>query len=106
MPDAVTIVPSHITIDDKGVARIGATRMKVVHVVREMMARGSSPKQLHEAFPDLTLAQIHAALSYYYDHKPELDSQIQRATKEADAILSGMEETPGRKKLRDLGLRP
>ncbi|MDX1946386.1 MAG: hypothetical protein SFU86_13375 [Pirellulaceae bacterium] len=29
-----------------------------------------------EAYPHLSLAQIHAALAYYYDHQQEIDQQI------------------------------
>ncbi len=106
MPNTAVIVPSHITVDENGVARIDGTRMKVVHIVMEKMARGSDPEQMHEAFPDLTLSQIYAALAYYYDNQVEIDEQIVRGEKEAEALLAGLDETPGRKKLRDLGLLP
>ena len=105
MIPVVSTVPSHITIDDKGVARIDGTRMKVIHIAIELLARGSSPEQMQEAWPHLTLAQIHSALSYYYDHKAEIDAQIARQEKEYDEILakSRQEDSPLRKKLRDLG---
>lgn len=102
----VTVVPSHITIDENGVVRIGDTRMKVRHLVEAWKAEGATPEQLLESFPHLTLAQIHAALSYYYDHQAEMDAEIERSFNDYLAARAGAEETPGRKKLRDLGLRP
>lgn len=97
---------NHIMIDDKGVARIGRTRFKVIHLVKEMMARCPTAKDLHTSYPDLSLAQIHAALAYYYDHQAELDAQIERETREFDAARAAAPETPGRAKLRSLGKRP
>jgi uncharacterized protein (DUF433 family) len=37
--------------------------------------QGMAPEQIATQFP-LTLAQIHAALTYYYDHQLELDKQL------------------------------
>src|SRR5438309_2741751 len=82
------MAPSHITVDDKGVARIEGTRIKVLHIAKERKGRGSSPEQIHEAFPHLTLAQVHAALAYYYDHQADLDAQIERDRDEAEKLLT------------------
>jgi len=101
-----SVATSHITIDDHGVARIDGTRMKVLHLIKAMKAGSDSAQQLHEAYPDLTLSQIHAALSYYYDHDTEIDAQIERERAEAEAARANAPETPGERKLRDLGLRP
>lgn len=58
-----TALDGHINIDDRGVARIGGTRMKVIHLVMDKMANHSTPEQMQESFPHLSLAQIHAALA-------------------------------------------
>jgi uncharacterized protein (DUF433 family) len=79
-----TTANSHITIDSSGVARIDDSRMKVIHVIKEMRARGSSPEQLRQAFSHLSMSQIHAALAYYYDHQAQIDSQIDRELREFD----------------------
>jgi hypothetical protein len=41
-------------------------------------AYGWDAEEIHAAHPQLSLAQIHAALSYCHDHKGELDGQMQR----------------------------
>ena len=51
-------------------------------VAGEHAELGWSAKQIHEQHPDLSLAQIHAALAYYYDHQDSLDGEL-----EADARL-------------------
>ena len=69
---------SHIVIDDKGVARIEGTRMKVIHIAGEKRYHGTSPETMKEYWPDLSLAEIHAALAYYYDHQAEMDAEMDR----------------------------
>jgi uncharacterized protein (DUF433 family) len=96
---------THITIDASGVAHIDGTRMKVIHVAKEVVARRATPEQLRETFPHLSLAQIHAALAYYYDHQPQMDAEIQRelADYERDRVASMATDSPGRQKLRAQG---
>lgn len=100
----VTVVPSHITIDQKGVARVDGTRIKVIHVAKESVARGGAIEQLREAFPHLSMGQIHAALAYYYDHQAQFDSEMQRELKQYQEGLAEAREkdSPLRKKLREL----
>lgn len=38
---------------------------------------GATPDELLRAYPHLELAQIHDALSYYFDHKEEIDQDIE-----------------------------
>jgi uncharacterized protein (DUF433 family) len=70
----------HIVVDDKGVARVGKTQMKVLQLVQEIQSEGLTAEQAAEAFP-VTVADAHAALAYYYDHPDEMNAQ-QRATEE------------------------
>lgn len=37
---------------------------------------GSTPEEIQIKLPHLNLAQIYDALSYYYDHKDEIDRDI------------------------------
>ncbi len=37
---------------------------------------GESPEQIVEIFPVLTLAQVYAAMSYYYEHPTEIERYI------------------------------
>jgi len=51
---------------------------EVVEVVLDKMAYGWSPEEMHRQHPHLSMAQIHAALSYYYEHQDEVDADIER----------------------------
>ena len=44
----------------------------VVYVLRQ----GMTPEELVKTFPHLTLAQIYDALSFYYDHREEMDPLV------------------------------
>ena len=70
-------LPSHIVFDEEGRPWIDGTGRKVVEIAIDRRA-GRSAEQIHEAHPDLSLAKIHAALAYYFDHQAELDAEIAR----------------------------
>lgn len=97
-----TAAINHIEIDDQGVARIAGSRIKVMHLVMEKMANGWGPEQLQEQFPHLSLAQIHAAFAYYYDHQDEVDAQIKRTGEEVERMrLEAGRSTLGARLRRD-----
>ena len=47
---------------------------------------GMSPDDIISALLHLNHAQIHDALSYYYDHKDEIDKQWKETLKEIEAL--------------------
>jgi uncharacterized protein (DUF433 family) len=100
------LLSSHIVLDDYGVAWIDDTNVKVIEVVLDKLAHGSSAEEIHFQYPHLSLGQIYAALGYYHDHRDEFDDQIARDEAEIDALRRKLGETPGRKKLRALGRLP
>src|ERR1700680_4154894 len=68
----------HITTNADGFPLIAGTTMKVVELVTAHLTHGWSPEELHFQFPHLSLGQIHASLGYYWDHKDEIDADIER----------------------------
>ena len=58
-----------------GRARVEGTRIRVYNVV-SVHKEGASDERIREAYPDLTPAQIHAALAYYYDNREEIDAEL------------------------------
>jgi len=76
-----TVEQVHIVKDESvcgGQPRIAGTRIKVQHIVLEYERLAWTPDQICDAHPGLTLADVHAAITYYYDHKNEIDSTIQK----------------------------
>lgn len=77
----------HIVLDQAQVPRIAGTTMKVVELVLAHLAYGWSPDELHFQFPYLTLGQIHSALAHYWDHREELDKDIEQRPSALKRIL-------------------
>ncbi len=93
---------AHIWLDKNGTAWIDDTSVKVTEVVLWHLAYGWSPAEIHFQNSNFSLAQIHAALAYYYDHKSRLDEQIERELLEVEAMMEESKEDPVHKKFREL----
>ena len=98
------VTATHILLDERGVAWIDDTNVKVIEVAEEKLAHGSTPEEIHAQHQGyLSLAQIHAALVWYYDHKADMDAEIQRQVQEFDKLRLQALDSPGRQRLRDMG---
>jgi uncharacterized protein (DUF433 family) len=93
---------TQIELDDRGVAWIAGTKVKVTEVVLDKIAYGSSPKEIHFQHPNLSLAQIHGALTYYYENQDRIDQQIKRGLEESDKLAVHLSDAEFRGKLLDL----
>ena len=92
---------AHIWLDDQGRAWIDDTNVKVIEVVVDHIAWKWSPEAIHLQHPTLSLAQIHAALAYYYDHQAEFDPEMERQDREYEAARAAQGiDTPVHRKLR------
>lgn len=72
------VIDCYVKIDENRVAWIADTRIKVIEIALDKLAHGSSPEEIHFQYSHLSMAQIHSALAYYYDHQEELDTEILR----------------------------
>src|SRR5215212_8632016 len=95
-----SVTSAHVRIDDRGVAWIDDTRTKVIEVAQDQIAHGWSPEEIHFQHSHLSLAQIHGALSHYYDHKTEMDAEIHQSLARVNESRKEAGESPIRKKLR------
>ncbi len=84
------VVQQTYIVQEKGICggqpRIDGTRVKVQHIALEYERLGWSADQICDAHPGLTLAQVHAAISYYYDHKEKIDESIRKDEEFADRL--------------------
>ena len=76
----------HIILNEAHVPMITGTTMKVVELVLDHLAYGWSSEELHFQHPHLTMGQIHSALAYYWDHKADLDQDIERRLQRIDQL--------------------
>lgn len=59
-----------------GKPRIAGHRIRVMDVAVWHEQQSMSPDEIASAYPGLSLADIHAALAYYFDHLEEIQSDI------------------------------
>jgi uncharacterized protein (DUF433 family) len=97
-----SIVTTHIEVDGEGVAWIADSRVKVIEIAIDKLAHGSSPEEMAFQYTHLSLAQIHAALAYYYDHQIELDAQIEARRRKANVLVAQNADPALRRKLASL----
>jgi uncharacterized protein (DUF433 family) len=69
----------HIAIDAdtcSGQPRVAGTRIRVSNIVL-WTEQGRSPDEIVAGYPQLTLADVHSALAYYFDNREEMDRLIE-----------------------------
>jgi uncharacterized protein (DUF433 family) len=93
---------TQIELDDRGIAWIAGTKVKVIEVVLDKIAYGSSPEEIHFQHPNLSLAQIHGALTYYYENQDKVDEQIRQRLEESDKLAVQLSDAEFRRKLANL----
>ena len=92
----------HLSLDDRGNARISGTGIKVKHLA--MLTRlGYTAEQILHELPHLTRSQIHAALAYYYDHRQAIDDELQKAEDASEAMRNSPEQAAFAARLRERG---
>jgi uncharacterized protein (DUF433 family) len=55
---------------------IDGTTLRVQDIAIAHVHKGYTLDEVVKAYPTVTLAQVHAALAYYYEHREEIDQQI------------------------------
>ncbi|MEN8447599.1 MAG: DUF433 domain-containing protein [Cyanobacteria bacterium J06555_13] len=89
------VISEHIQITPGvcgGKPRIAGRRIRVQDIAIAYEQQGMTPAAIVEDYsPSISLADVHAALAYYYDHLEEIRQQIQ----EGEALVAKMAaETP------------
>jgi uncharacterized protein (DUF433 family) len=86
-----TVLDQHIEVDlgiRGGKPRITGTRLTVSDIALMHLRLGQSLEQIAGHY-DISLASLHAAMTYYYDHQAEID----RAMQEEDATFQAIRES-------------
>ena len=74
------LITEHIEITPGtcgGMPRIAGHRIRVQDIVVCYEQRGMSPAEIVAEYPTISLADVHAALAYYYDHRDEIRKQME-----------------------------
>jgi uncharacterized protein (DUF433 family) len=98
--DMPAITYLHIEMTPQGVPILAGTTIKVAEVVMDRLAHHWDADEIQRQHPHLSLAQIHSAPAYYYDHQIEVDKDIDRRLREADETLAEVGNTAVRAKVQ------
>jgi uncharacterized protein (DUF433 family) len=71
-----------------GKARIAGHRIRVMDIVMWHERRAMSPDEIVAMFPGITLADVHAALAYYFDNREEIDAEFHQDAEVAESLKS------------------
>jgi uncharacterized protein (DUF433 family) len=78
-PVVADVVRNHIEVvegPNGPKARIVGSRIRVQDVVIWHEKLGMSPDEIVHQYPTITLADVHAALAYYWDHRDDIERTI------------------------------
>ncbi len=98
----VAAFATQIELDSSGVPWITGTKVKVAEVVLDKLAHGWSPEEIHFQHPHLSLAQIHGALTYYYENQLELDAQMAGELRESLDLAERLADPAWQQRLAQL----
>lgn len=76
-----------------GRPRIAGRRLSVQKIAL-LYKRGLSPQEIAQEYEGLSLAQVHAALAYYYANPEEIEASPLENRSEIDAALAEMANDP------------
>jgi uncharacterized protein (DUF433 family) len=60
-----------------GRPRIDGHRIRVQDIAVAHVLQGMSAKEICRQYPGVTEAEVHSALAYFYDHRAEIEADIQ-----------------------------
>lgn len=80
-----------------GKPHIAGHRIKVQHIALWHERMGMSLEEIGAAHPGLTLSDVYAALTYYYDHREQIDADMEAdeqfaAERQAEAGRSKLQQ--------------
>src|SRR5687767_448552 len=76
-----------------GKPRIAGTRIKVSLIATLSERNRMTPDEIVEAYPHLTLAQVHSALAYYWEHRDEVEQEIREEQSFVEALQKDLNGT-------------
>src|SRR5262244_3517312 len=68
------------------VYRVAETRVALDSIIRRFW-EGDVPEAILQSFPVLTLEQVYGAIAYYLRHQARIDTYLQQAQAEQEAVV-------------------
>ncbi len=81
---------------------VAGTRIRVWDIYVSHEVRGMTPDEIVAQYPEISLAEVHAAMAYYWDHREAIDKQIKEADEFVDQLRAVTGPGPLERKLRGM----
>jgi uncharacterized protein (DUF433 family) len=84
-----TVSKSHVEVDPQkcgGRPCVAGTRIRVQDIYVWHELQGQSPEEIVTDYQQLSLADVHAALAFYHDHRAEIEAEVAAERVEADQL--------------------
>jgi len=79
--------------DADGTIRLKGSRVTLETLVGALK-RGDTPEQIQEGFPSLSLAQVSAAIAWYFNNQVDADNYLNQRAVEAETFRHQIESRP------------
>ena len=85
MSEGATIETIPMMTGSDGVIRVGGTRVTLETVIAAFR-EGTTPEEIAQQYPSVSLADIYQVIGYYLRHAAELESYLVQRLREAQKI--------------------
>lgn len=79
-----------LATDAQGVARVGGTRIPLDTVIAAFL-EGDTAEGIVDQYPSISLADVYSVISYYLNHKEQVDQYLIEGRVEADNVRQVVE---------------
>lgn len=86
-------ISNPLRIDDDGVWRVGQTRVTLDTVVYAFLD-GATPEAITQRYPSLSLTDVYAVISYYLQHRSEVEVYLQQRQQQDADVRKLIEAQP------------
>ena len=98
------VITEHIEITPGvcgGKPRIAGHRIRVQDIVIWHEKLGMSPDEIVSTYPTITISDVYAALAYYFDHREEIQKDIEEE-QEFGSVFKSKNPSRLREKLKEI----
>jgi uncharacterized protein (DUF433 family) len=89
-----------LATDADGLIRVGGTRVSLDSVVLAFLD-GSTPEEIVQQYPSLDLADAYAAVTYYLNHRQEVEGYLRERHTQREQIRAEVEARFNPQGIRD-----
>lgn len=104
--NVVVTYPHIVKIEGRPARLERLPRIRVAQIVIDYLNHGWSPDEICLHYPHFQPAEVHSAMAYYFDHRTEIDAEIEQEQTLIEESHKNAKPTAVELRLRAQGLLP